>query len=562
MYDIYVRLDSLDETETEDKVLWAPGLADNGYILYSASLELKLNHSGKLTFHMSPKHPLYGKLKNRKSRVVVHRKGVEIWRGRVLNVKTDFYKRQTVVCEGMLSWLLDTVRRPYSHSGTVHQYIASMLNNHNADCDHDKKFYIGIVNAVDAGTIISVDAVKNTSYPNTLDELNDKLVSQYGGYLRARYDPETRRNYLDYLSSIGEDTDQKIEFGKNLLNLEDYISADEVYTRCIPLGATLREVDSYMKENDPSYISSLKDEDASKRLTIKGLFENDRNRDYLENEPGVTLFGKNITAVTFEGVVTVDILAAMGDLWLSENIAMNVSMEITAIDLAMVTDDVEAIYAGSRVEVVSYPHDVDMYMVCSAVTLDLLSPAQTQYTFGNSFKALTNQQARAMMRSTRAYAAAQAAGTSADNIASTVNGSYVSTDTLNAYKQEVSKSLEDINELPDTTELDNDKTLKVVGGKWTAVEQPVILGLPETGEEDEGKTLQVVGGKWATMDPLPTLPETGEEDEGKTLKVVGGKWTAVTDMLGDITLPEITTGDEGKSLSIKVVDGKLTAALE
>lgn len=558
MYDIYVRLDTLDKNDTEDKILWAPGLEDQGYILYTAILELQLNHSGKLTFQMSPKHPLYSQIRKRVTRVIVRRNGSEFWRGRVLDSKNDFYKRRTVVCEGALSYLLDTTIRPYSFNGTFQAYINYALDIHNSDCDEDKKIYLGNITAVDPSMEVSISNLTPSEYPSTLDELNDKAVNQYGGYLRVRLDTNNKLR-LDYLSSTGEQISQQIRFGKNLLDLEDYITAENVCTRCIPLGATLREIEDFKSYNDPKYVSTLDDADANKRLDITSITTG--GVDYIEHADGKSLFGKITRCIVFENIVTAESLLETAKDWLDNNVSMNVSMEIKAIDLSLLISDIDAIDCGVSAEVVSEPHEIDTFMLCSAMKLNVLSPAETDYTFGSGFNSMTDQQAKVLKQSSKAFDTAKSASTSARNITATVTGQYLTASVFNAFKQQVTESFDKLDKLPEATDLDDGKVLKVVRGQWVkAADEVGEPELPETKEEDNGKVLKVVGGRWEKADDNsrePELPEITSDDEGKVLKVVGGQWVKAADEVSEPELPVVTTEHEG--MILKVVDGKWTA---
>lgn len=553
MYDIYVRLDSLDEKETEDKVLWAPGLEDMGYVLYSATLDLQLNHSGKLTFQMSPKHPLYGRIRKRLTRVIVRRNGSEIWRGRVLDSKKDFYNRQIVVCEGALSYLLDTTMRHYTFKGTLKEYVEYALGIHNDNCDEDKKIHIGNITAVDETTEISISETNQSeAYPSTLDELNDRTVSQYGGYLKIRKDEENVLR-LDYLSGSGRQINQQIRFGKNLLDLEDYITAENVCSRCIPLGATLREIEEFKKYQDSNYVSELDEADADKRLDLTSLI----NRDYLENSTSVSLFGKVTRCVVFENIVTTESLFDTAQNWLENEAIMNTSIEIKAIDLSLLLEDIEAIEDGVSVEIVSPPHELDMFMLCSKVALNILSPGETSYTFGSGFNCLSDQQAKSLRQSAKAFGTAKGNTTSVRNIAATVSGQYLTASEFNAFKEELDGSLEDIESLPTPTELDNGKVLKIIDGEWVKAEE---AELPAVTDTDNGKVLKVVAGQWVMADAdaaANELPEIAAEDEGKVLKIVGGQWTKADDNAGEPELPPVTEEHEG--MILKVVDGKWTA---
>ena len=556
MYDIYVRLDTLDAEDTEDKVLWAPGLEDMGYVLYTATLDLQLNHSGKLTFQMSPKHPLYGSIKKRLTRVIVRRNGTEFWRGRVLDSKKDFYKRQIVVCEGALSYLLDTTMRPYTFNGKIQEYIEYALGVHNADCDEDKKIYLGNITAVDANTEISISESKQSKYPSTLDELNDRTVSQYGGYLKIRND-ENNVLRLDYLSGSGRQINQQIRFGKNLLDLEDYITAENVCTRCIPLGATLREIEDFKKYQDSTYVSTLDDANADKRLDLTSP----DSPDYVEHAVSVALFGKITRCVLFENIVTVDSLRDAAKNWLENEALMNMSIEIKAIDLSLLLEDIEAIEDGVSVEIFSPPHELDMFMLCSKLALNILSPGETSYTFGSGFNCLSDQQAKSLRQSAKAFGTAKGNSTSVRNIAATVIGQYLTASEFNAFKEELDRSLDDIESLPEPTDLDNGKVLKIIDSKWVKADDDVgEAELPAVTDKDNGKVLKVVNGQWVMADEdtiEDELPEITAEDEGKVLKIVGGQWTKADDNAGEPELPPVTEEHEG--MILKVVDGKWTA---
>ena len=64
----------------------------------------------------------------------------------------------------------------------------------------------------------------------------DKLTGRLGGYLKCRH--EDGILYLNWLNidEIGEYAPQSIEFGLNLLDYSQSLSADEISTVVIPLG--------------------------------------------------------------------------------------------------------------------------------------------------------------------------------------------------------------------------------------------------------------------------------------------------------------------------------------
>lgn len=569
MYDIYAYIHDHSTDIHSKELLWAPGFEDNGYILYSAILELKLNHSGKLQFQMSPRHPLYNKLNKRDTQIIVRRNGSTYWLGRVLDSRNDFYNRRTVVCEGALSYLLDQVHRPYSVSNarkSIENDLITILGAYNYKTTYEKSFMLGTITAVDKDTKITNKKEKpKTAYPTILDYLNDKYVGQYGGYLNVRFKEKSafydQQIILDYLSLSGIECNQKIRFGKNLLNLEDYITSENVCTRCVALGATLRDIDDFNKYTNSNYASTLAEDEGDVRITLLDHPDNkDSNVDYVRNEEAESLFGVVERSIVFEDVVTVESLKETAEEWLENNFAMNVSISIKALDLSILTDDVDAICCGSKVEIISDPHNIDMWMVCSALTLNILAPADSDYTFGSGFDCLSDQQALTLKRSSKAFDAAKSAGVVAKNLSSVIPDQYIRYTDFTEYKNELDKTIEEMETLPEPTNLDNGKVLKIINGAWVKANDDVgEAELPSTTADDNGKVLKVVDGQWTMADEDTVeneLPEIAEGDNGKVLKIVDGQWVKADDV-GEQELPAVTEEHEG--MILKVVNGKWTA---
>ena len=73
-----------------------------------------------------------------------------------------------------------------------------------------------------------------------MEALKTKLYgSSLGGYLRIRYEDDGK--YIDYLSDFVRESGQKIEFGENLLDYSQEVSALDIATAILPLGAKNEE---------------------------------------------------------------------------------------------------------------------------------------------------------------------------------------------------------------------------------------------------------------------------------------------------------------------------------
>lgn len=65
--------------------------------------------------------------------------------------------------------------------------------------------------------------------------LIDGLINQLGGYLRTRH-ADDGTTYIDYLADYTGTAQQTVEYGKNLLSLEDGIVGGDIITVLLPYG--------------------------------------------------------------------------------------------------------------------------------------------------------------------------------------------------------------------------------------------------------------------------------------------------------------------------------------
>ena len=291
----------------------------------------------------------------------------ELFHGRLLNTEKDFYKRQKAVCEGELAYLVDSIQRPYDYAGDLPGLFKQYINNHNEQVDEEKKFAIGEIAVTDSNNYVHYSS---TVYPNTLNEIKEKLINTHGGYLRTRISES--KKYIDYVTKPGKTNSQVIEFGTNLLDITEYITAENVFTVLIPLGE--RQKDSSGNETG--------------RLTIAEV--ND-GKDYIESETGIKLFGRITKTHEWDDVTDANNLLKKGKVYLDDGISMSVSLKVKAVDLHLIDVNTEIISEGDEVRVVSPPHGIDTYFLCTKIEIDLLTPDNSVYEFGVSFSTLTGK---------------------------------------------------------------------------------------------------------------------------------------------------------------------------
>ena len=159
----------------DGKALYSPNLVNEGYVVINPKLTVELNKAGSLTFVLPPNNVMYDSIQKLKTIITVMQDEDEVFRGRVLHDEKDFYNRKDVYCEGELSFLLDSIQRPYSFQGNIPDLFKQFINNHNSQVDSWKQFTIGEITVIDSNDYINRE---NSDYSNTLDEVNAKLVDR------------------------------------------------------------------------------------------------------------------------------------------------------------------------------------------------------------------------------------------------------------------------------------------------------------------------------------------------------------------------------------------------
>lgn len=332
----------------DDSLLYLPG--DEELSVLSPVLETQCNAAGTLTFVLLPEHPMYSALHKMRTRIDVRQDDEIIWRGRVLETESDFYRQKTVTCEGELTYLVDSVLHPYKladYDGTAAGLFRLYLTRHNEAVSEAQQFQIGNVD------IETLSSVENTGYGNTWDEISDNLIDIHGGFLRIRHEDGAR--YLDWTKASGTSCGQVIRFGENLLDLSEYVSASEVVTCLIP----------YAGQGDS-------------KITIASV--ND-GKDYIEDAAGIALYGR-IWGVTEFDTKDASTLLEMAKENLQKRLKETITITISAVDLHLLDVNAESFRVGDKVRVVSPPHGIDTEYTCTAISLDLVNPDQSEYTFG------------------------------------------------------------------------------------------------------------------------------------------------------------------------------------
>ena len=258
----------------DDKILYYPG--DRQAVVVNPELHLQTGYAGELSLKVPATNPLYTEIHNRKSMISVYRGKAEIFYGEVRTREKDRFKNQPIKATGALSFLADSILPQQEwHDMSPRKMLDTWLQLHNSQVEDRKKIYTGIVTIHDGNDLL----YRITNRENTLEAIRDKLVDRLGGYLRLRH--EENKLYLDWLKieEYGKYCEQPIQFGENLLDYSETMTADDVITALIPLGAAI----SQNLSSDASEFERLE-----KNVDITSV--ND-GKDYIYNKEAVETFG-------------------------------------------------------------------------------------------------------------------------------------------------------------------------------------------------------------------------------------------------------------------------------
>ena len=467
----------------DDQLLYSPDLANDGYAVINPKLTEELNKTGSLEFTLPTNNVMYDKLQKLKTIVVVKLDGSEIWRGRVLHDEKDWYNRKQVYCEGMLSYLLDSIVRPYDLKGTIANVFGQLMIEHNKMVDSSKSFGWSC-NVTDKNDYIHYSS---TTYPNTFSEVIEKFVNRYGGYLKAWY---YYGNKISYTTEAGGVSDQVIQFGENLLDITEYIDATNVFTVLIPLGK--RE--------------ETEDGDGN-RLTIESV--ND-GKDYIEDETAISLFGRIERTQIWDDVTVASNLLSKGKSALEAGIEMAVTLSIKAVDLHLVDVKTSRIKLGDFVRVVSEAHGLDKFFLCSKVITDMVNPDKSEFTFGVTFHAMTDKQIEQQKKVQNTYNIVENASNQITNVNVNVSENYVSKSDFASYQSQVNSNF--------TTIKNSLTAVYHYKGTVTSFESLPTVGLT-VGDtyniEDTGSNYSWTGTEWDKLSETIDLSvyQTKEESD-------------------------------------------------
>ncbi len=357
---------------------------DNPRRIYDPSLELALNKAGSFSFTVYPTHPCYEQIKKLQTDIQVWDSGGKLaFSGRVLNDTVGWHNQRVIMCEGELAYLNDSIQRPFTFplnpdAATPADYLAFLLERHNAQVPLSRQFKLGNVTVTDPNNYI---ARSDTEYSTTWKLVNEGLLDTLGGYLVPRHEEDGV--YLDYLSEINILATQPVQFGRNLLDLFTDRPGEDIATCIIPLGS--------------------KQEASEERLTIAGLPDEDsddvcKTGDFVFSREVEALYGRISKVVLYDDVTIADNLLAKAKKDLAAARQMPSTVTLKAADLSAAGYEVNTFRLGTCVKLEDAPHSkahaLEPSYLVQSLNIKPFSPGQNTLTLGSTVYSFTEQNRR------------------------------------------------------------------------------------------------------------------------------------------------------------------------
>lgn len=268
---------------------------------------------------------------------------------------------------GILSFLRNTIQ-PFGefHNTTPADFFRTIIDNHNKMSDPSQRFTVGECNVTN-----STDNVYRflDDSANTLDSINDKLVSRIGGTVTAVVDKQNQRLVINYIADNELPPAATISLGRNLVASGLILDGSDMYNAIKPLGATIDQNNNADESKDVS----------APRLTIESV---NGGSPILIDESAKGGFPLIVHSQTWDDVNDPNILLSKAMAALSNVRPVSETISVTALDITMIQGGQAQLVLGNYVRIFNEILGIDTNVQISAETLDLINPSNNTYTFG------------------------------------------------------------------------------------------------------------------------------------------------------------------------------------
>lgn len=211
--------------------------------------------SGNCEFTLDVKNIWYDIWKHMRTLVRVEYDGDTIFYGRVLTIDRDMFRTKKIHCEGAITFFKDSMflGKKNGSAMTLNAYLKTLIDAHN-ECMKDipeKHIFLGEVPGNYTAAVTEHQQIPNDSQKygeegyKDIKACLDTLLSDYGGYMRVRYNSTDEKMYLDWMKLYFRNTvnSQEISVHTNTLDLSDTVEVNNIFTHVIPVGKNNKYID-------------------------------------------------------------------------------------------------------------------------------------------------------------------------------------------------------------------------------------------------------------------------------------------------------------------------------
>lgn len=354
----------------------------NGSLIYSGSqfneptLRLAVNEAGSLEFTGNSPITSVSASEYKLDTYEVRENNNIIFQGRPAEIQRLYNNRAHYYIDGAYSYFNDTtagyMEMPFVAPAS--DIFLEIIGSHNEQSQNNRKIYSG---TVDIENVV----VRQFKHEKCIDELRS-LRDECGGFMYMTYpNGQATLNWTQELPTIAT---QPIELGVNILDFNQNINPADVITSIIPLGPVIEKTNDASKVDD---LHILETDTSHLYLVGQNLTLTNRtkvyNTNYIDNAY-VSEIGRHFLKVDFSSVKSANELLTAAQRYMTNIVTdmIHYTTDVVDIHYAAGYDHYEPILFPCQLHVVADLYDVDTYLPCCEMNLNLYS-AVKEITIGN-----------------------------------------------------------------------------------------------------------------------------------------------------------------------------------
>lgn len=449
MFNIYIKyyMGDLGVVKSSEKLIMSVPFMDETPAIANPILNKSWDAIGSFDFELYQNSPYFNAFMHMKTIVRVEYDGTTIFYGRVLAIHDTLFGVRKIKCEDGYSFLNDVYYpgQPDTKRAklSLNAYVKSLINYYNDHCGAAyKRFVIDEIpgqyaDGTSANKKIAEETRKHgkAGY-DTIKSLLDNLASNYGGHWMTQYNPSDNRIHISWfknyfrsrqeifdeasnqglhvmvdgsaaanpnagnlyvrergteiINSMDDDwMQQAIVVGENVLDLNNSLEIDNVFTRVIPLGSTNKgetvTITDYVHNNSKWGKNYISVSELSSLIDQEELFTGyHTKRDYDNAEEN---YGVIYKTVSFSNAATAGELWKYALDWIKENyLGVVANFSIKAIDKYLLYNSPYKHLVGDQITVVMPSTSEEALeakvMTIKSINYDIENPENWQYTIG------------------------------------------------------------------------------------------------------------------------------------------------------------------------------------